>query len=289
MMKLPDAATLLVRHGRTFQRLVDEVKGDPGGVVVIAGEGPTVRQLRAELTGKNGSGTVRAAAGPSVGPADLQDALVLVYAIRGELSGADEAALRHADRARVPVVCLYIDAPASRSRSGIPYVLASDVVHAADGQPFPIDPLVARLAARVGPRGFALAADVAAMRGPVCDAIVAHYSRLNGAVGAAVFVPGVDLPVLTLNQLRMVARIAAAHGVDLDSRRLADLALVVSAGLGFRSAARYLMSLVPVAGWAVKGGVAFGGTQAIGRAAVARFDGAGLALGRRTGEGDPAA
>ncbi len=283
-MKLPNAASLLARHGRTFKRLVDEVTGDPGGTVVVAGERRVAGQLRAGLSGENGSGTIRETAGLTVEPSDLEDALVLVYAISGEVSGIDETALRHADRARVPVVCLRIDAPDAQSRSAVPYVLAVDVVHATDGQSLPTEPLVARLAARAGPRGFALAAEAPGLRRPICDAIVAHYSRLNGAVGTAVFVPGVDLPVLTLNQLRMVARIAAAHGVELDSRRLAELVLVVSAGLGLRSVARYLISFVPVAGWVVKGGVAFGGTQAIGRAAIVRFEGAGSSSSGITGD-----
>jgi len=91
-------------------------------------------------------------------------------------------------------------------------------------------------------------------------------------IGAALFVPGVDMPILTLNQIRLVLRIAVAYGEDVDSRRGPEVMGVVGAGFGFGAAARQLLDLVPVAGWAVKGGVAYTGTKAIGEAAVRYFE-----------------
>ena len=81
-------------------------------------------------------------------------------------------------------------------------------------------------------------------------------------IAAAIFVPGADLPVLTLNQIRLVLRIAAAHGASSTGRAGSELLGVVGAGFGFRALARELLQFVPVAGWAVKGGVAYGGTRA---------------------------
>ena len=76
----------------------------------------------------------------------------------------------------------------------------------------------------------------------------------NGVLGVAIFIPGADFPVLTLNQIRMVLRIAAAHGEELDKERAVEILTVVAAGLGFRTVARQLVGLVPGFGWAVKGG-----------------------------------
>jgi uncharacterized protein (DUF697 family) len=45
----------------------------------------------------------------------------------------------------------------------------------------------------------------------------------------------------------------------------------IGAGLGFRAAARQLLATVPVAGWVIKGGVAYGGTKALGEAAHRYF------------------
>jgi uncharacterized protein (DUF697 family) len=98
-------------------------------------------------------------------------------------------------------------------------------------------------------------------------------ARQNGVVGAAVFVPGVDLPVLTLNQLRLVLRIAAAHGQEVGPARLPEALGIVGAALSLRTVARSLVGVVPWVGWAVKGGVAYGGTRALGEAAVRAYDG----------------
>ena len=68
-------------------------------------------------------------------------------------------------------------------------------------------------------------------------------------------------------------RIALAYGERLDRNRAGELRSgVVGAGFGFRAVARELLDLVPVAGWAVKGAIAYAGTQAIGEAAVRYFE-----------------
>ena len=59
--------------------------------------------------------------------------------------------------------------------------------------------------------------------------------------------------------------------LDPDAGR-AELLGVVGAGFGFRAVARELLDLVPLAGWAVKGAVAYGGTKAVGEAAVRYFE-----------------
>jgi uncharacterized protein (DUF697 family) len=95
-------------------------------------------------------------------------------------------------------------------------------------------------------------------------------------LGAAVFVPGADLPMLTLNQLRLLLRLEQAYGLDVDPReRLPELAATLGAGLGLRALARELLDRVPVAGWAVQGAVAYAGTRALGEAAIRRLEAAG--------------
>ena len=73
--------------------------------------------------------------------------------------------------------------------------------------------------------------------------------------------------VLTLSQVRLVMRIALAHGREIDRSRATEVLGVVGAGYGFRAVAREGLSLLPVAGWAVKGAIAFSGTMAVGEAA----------------------
>ena len=105
----------------------------------------------------------------------------------------------------------------------------------------------------------------------MCDELIRAFSRRNALISALVFIPGVDMPVLTLNQIRLVLRIAVAHGQEVDNRRAVELLGVVGAGFGLRTVARELLDLVPVAGWALKGAVAYAGTKAVGEAAVRYF------------------
>ena len=178
---------------------------------------------------------------------------------------ADEARLRAASRAEVPIVAVTDEA-------SVPYVLAEDLVRVPAGQGFPVEEIVAAVARSLGEKGAPLAARLPVLRPAVCKHLIAGYSRRNALVAAAVFVPGVDLPVLTLNQIRLVLWIAVAYGEEIDRQRALELTGVVGAGFGFRAAARELLDFVPVAGWAVKGAVAYTGTRAIGEAAMRYFD-----------------
>ena len=45
----------------------------------------------------------------------------------------------------------------------------------------------------------------------------------------------------------------------------------LAAGVGLRAVARQLLDLVPFAGWAVKGAVAYAGTRALGETALRYF------------------
>jgi uncharacterized protein (DUF697 family) len=181
------------------------------------------------------------------------------------VGAADEERLHAASRAGVPIVALTDDA-------ALPYVLAADLVRVQPGQSFPVEELAAAVARRLGEDGTALAARLPVLRKAVCDELIRSFSKRNALIAAAIFVPGVDLPVLTLNQARLVLRIALAYGEQIDNRRAVELLGVVGAGFGFRAVARELLDLVPVAGWAVKGAVAYTGTRAIGEAAVRYFD-----------------
>jgi uncharacterized protein (DUF697 family) len=177
---------------------------------------------------------------------------------------ADEAALRRASRAKLPIVGV-------TDEETLPYVLDTELVRVPRGQGFPVDEIVRALARQLGDRGTSLAARLPVLRPAVCNELISAAAKRNGLIGAAVFIPGVDMPVLTLNQARLVLRIAQAHGQTVDSQRLPELLSVLGAGFGLRAIARELLDAVPVAGWALKGGVAYTGTRAIGEAAVRYF------------------
>ncbi len=213
---------------------------------------------------------------------DLEGAGVLVYAVAGPApSEEDEKAFGLASRKSVGIVCVLFDAPDAEPPP-IPYVMDSDVIQVAPGEALPVEKLAERIADGAGEAAPALAARIPALREPVAQAIVKRFALQNGVLGVAIFIPGADFPVLTLNQIRMVLRIAAAHGEQLDKERAFEILSVIAAGLGFRTVARQLVGLVPGLGWAVKGGVAYAATLAVGEAASAYFAAGGTRLIERS-------
>ena len=108
-----------------------------------------------------------------------------------------------------------------------------------------------------------------ALRGAVGRTMVARASRRAGLVGLLPL-PGVDLPVLALIQVRLVADLAAIHDRPGGPDRAIEAVAVVSAGFGWRALSRSASGLVPGVGWAVRGTVAYGATRAVGEAALVR-------------------
>lgn len=197
-------------------------------------------------------------------------AAALVQVLAGRPSEEDLAALRQAERARVPAVAVLVE-PAGESLADPPYVLPEHVVRVRSGRGLPVEALARSLARAMGEQATPLAARLPVLREAVVDELIRRAARQNAVIGAAVFVPGADLPVLTLNQVRLLLRIADAYGFELDLERLPEVLGVIAGGLGLRSLARTALGLVPVAGWLVKGGIAYAGTKAVGEAARRYF------------------
>ncbi|HWG55163.1 MAG TPA: hypothetical protein VNT58_01440 [Gaiellaceae bacterium] len=195
-------------------------------------------------------------------------AAAVVRVLAGEATAEDEAELRAANRAGTPVVAVQTS---GRGDGDVPYVLATSVVVVPPGAGFPVDEILKALADRLGEHGTALAARLPALREPLAAALVESFARKNAVLAAAIFVPGADFPILTLNQLRLVLRIAAAYGVEVDASRVPELAATLGAAVGLRGVARRLLASVPVAGFALKAGVAYAGTRAVGEAAQRYF------------------
>jgi uncharacterized protein (DUF697 family) len=240
------------------------VSGESVKPLVVGGARELAAVLRRDLGRGAKPGAVRAEDEPKGGA-------VYVYVLGGEPTSADEAALKRARRARVPIVAI-----AARPLSddvSLPYVLATDIVRLGAGQGFPLETIARLIAVRLEEEGAPLAARVPVLRRAVCERLVASFAKRNGIIGAAVFIPGVDLPVLTLNEIRLVLRLEQAYGLAVDPReRLPEIAATLGAGFGFRALTRELLDLVPVAGWAVKGAVAYAGTRALGEATLRRLE-----------------
>jgi uncharacterized protein (DUF697 family) len=256
-MKLPLAPAAVFDVVRELRSSTTKAKP-----IVLGGARSLVDALRRELLRDGDPSAIREA---SLGA--LDGAAALVYVLAGEPTEEDERALRTADMANVPIVVLGPD-----PTTPVPYVLATDIIPLPPGEGFPLEDLGRLLGAKADDTAPALAAKLPALRRGIADSLVAKVSRQNGLIGAAVFIPGVDFPVLTLNQLRLVMKLATAYGQQLDAQRLPEVLGVVGTGLGLRAIARGALGVVPVGGWAVKGGVAYTGTRALGEAAIRYFE-----------------
>ena len=111
------------------------------------------------------------------------------------------------------------------------------------------------------------------MRRPLARDAVLTTSLQNAGIGLVPFIPGADLPIMTLNQAKMVLQIAAAYGHEMDKDRLKELAAVVGGAYLCRTLARELVEFVPVLGFAVRTGIAYGGTAALGFAVIEYYEG----------------
>lgn len=222
--------------------------------------GPLAAQLAKELSRGGNPASVRVDGRPD-------ESSVFVRVLAGAPTEEDERLLRAAHRAGAPVVAVQTGA----QLFDVPYVLATDVVPCPPGSGFPVEEIAQAIAGRLGESATSLAARLPELREPVADALIERFSQRNAIIGAAVFVPGADFAVLTLNQLRLVLRLGAAYGVEVDQQRMPEVLATIGAGLGFRALARRLLGSVPVAGFLVKGGVAYAGTRALGEAAQRYF------------------
>ena len=110
----------------------------------------------------------------------------------------------------------------------------------------------------------------------IANRLVHASSIVSGGIGAAP-TPIADIAPLTAVQVVMVIGIGYLSGRDLDMKAatefIAAMGLNAGAAFGFREAARALVQLIPVAGNAVSGAIAYGATFGLGKAAIAYFIG----------------
>lgn len=111
------------------------------------------------------------------------------------------------------------------------------------------------------------------VRRPLAKDAVQQTALQNAGVGLVPFIPGADLPIMTLNQAKMVLQIAAAYGQEMNKGRWKEMAAVIGNAYLCRTLTRELVRLVPVLGFITRTGVAYGGTAALGYAVIDYFEG----------------
>jgi len=110
------------------------------------------------------------------------------------------------------------------------------------------------------------------LRDAAARQVVYRTAGQNALIGLAFFVPGADMPVMTLNQIKMALSIANVYGESIDRERALELAAVAGMGFGLRALARSLVRSTSGIGWAIKGATGFAATLAMGMAAIRYFE-----------------
>ncbi|NTW28030.1 MAG: DUF697 domain-containing protein [Coriobacteriia bacterium] len=138
------------------------------------------------------------------------------------------------------------------------------------------------LADRLHGKRIALASNFEFVRRAVAEEAIRSTAFQNAVIGFVVILPGADMPIMTANQAKMVLQIAAAYGEELGPERIKELAAVVGGGFVLRAVARQALDFVPGLGWALKAGIGYSGTLAMGYAALEYFEAGGDPAGLAT-------
>ncbi len=207
---------------------------------------------------------------------ELRGCSLVVFAARARRDAPDalRAPVAVAREAQVPLLAVLLDGAPADAGGWV----ASDVFFAQEvavlrpGEVLAHSEVARSMASLARDHAVPLAARLPGMRAPVVDRIIQTAARQNGVVGVVVFIPGADMPVMTVNQIRMVLQIAAAYGERVGLERALEILSVVGIGFAFRTVAREALDFVPGPGWVFKGGFGYTATIALGKAATRYFE-----------------
>lgn len=132
--------------------------------------------------------------------------------------------------------------------------------------------LFSACAEMAGEHTVALGRRYPALRSAAARRVVFRTAGQNALIGATFFLPGADMPVMTLNQVRMVLSLAGIYGAEIGRERAVELIGIAGIGLGFRALARSFLRSAPGIGWVIKASTGFTGTVAVGFAAMRYFE-----------------
>lgn len=145
-------------------------------------------------------------------------------------------------------------------------------VDLADDVPRPLEPLGTWIIQNAPDKRLSLARAFPFLRHPLAVELAKQTTIQNGAIGLVFFVPGADMPLIALNQAKMVLQIAAVYGKEMSKERIGEVLAVMAGGFGFRAVARQLVARAPMLGWAIKPAVAASGTMAMAIAAIEYYE-----------------
>ena len=233
------ALTALVYEVRS---VVSTVRGElsPASVGPVVVSGMLAEQLAKELAAGAEPGVVVAHEGTATPLAE-----VLVRIIAGEPSDADAAFVRDAERRETPVVLVQLWPQADWTPT---FVLSPFVVECRTGEGFPLREIADRIV-EASEHGPLLAARIPALKEATSDGLVrGSVTRAAILAVAGTGKKGAARPLITLEQLRMLARLrATTTGSRPDEMPViaGGAALALAAGFAFRGVARRAQEVLP--------------------------------------------
>lgn len=250
------ALTALVHEARS---VVATLRGElsPASVRPVVVSGMLAEQLAKELAAGAEPGAVVAQEGASAPSAE-----VLVRIVAGDPSDADATSVRAADRRGTPVVLVQLWPQADWTPT---FVLSPFVVECRAGEGFPLREIADRIV-ESSEHGPLLAARIPALRKATSDGLV-RGSVLRAAILAVAGTRKATRPLITLEQLRMLARLRATTTGSGPPDELpvvaGGAAIALAAGFAFRGVARRAQEVLPTP--IANAAVAAAGTWALAR------------------------
>ncbi len=264
---------------RTGARFTEERSQQLGITVLVELDAPDalIDAVRREFRPATAAAALQVEVAELGAPPVIVPGTDVVIAVAGSGDLGLQQALAGPRRSRLPVVVVALgDDVRAGALADVLLQPTGDLVVRDDADAAMVK-LGSWLADNIGSKRLALAHNFAFMRRAVAEDAVRTTAFQNGLIGVVTPVPGADMPLMTANQVKMLLQVAAAYGQPLGVDRVKELAGVVAGGYLLRAVARQGLVMVPVLGWAIKGGIGYTGTMAMGRAAVKYFeDGADL-------------
>ena len=256
-MKTPALGALLVEARNVVHAIRDERRAPRVGPVVVSGM--LAEQLARELGAGAEPGSVVVGDEPArVG------AQVAVRVIAGDPSEEDDAFVRVAERAEIPIVLVQLW-PQADWRG--PFVLSPFVVECKAGEGFPVRKIADQIAAAAVNRT-SLAGRIPVLKDSVVDGVTRGALVRAALVGASAGRKAVR-PLLALEQVVMISRLRAVEDESKSEDQLpvvaGTAAATIAASFALRALARQAGRSLPVP--LVNVAVAVGGTWALAKLA----------------------
>jgi uncharacterized protein (DUF697 family) len=243
---------------------------DQAASIVLAGEQALVERAREEFSAGGAVPAVatrEAFSGPSPFAAGSGELLVVFVTAEQEAEVETFLARTVPKKSAVLVVDGGLGTPpkASLTAGGMVRLSFSD-------NPAGWDRLFSLCAESAGDRGPALGKRYPVVRRAAARRLIGRTAMQNVLIALVFFLPGSDMPAMTLNQAKMVLSIAGMYGLSIDKERAVELVGMVALGFGFRGVGRVLTKAVPGFAILMRVVTAYTATLAVGLGAIAYFE-----------------